>query len=875
MALSVVGVNAANGFHAPGAGFTLAHVTPAANDLVLGGAGMNGTPATHDIELPVELTDIALLAEDWTAGQDGMARVGDLNLALGTEDANYTFRNAVGSAGNEELAGGCITIRGADTTDPYRVTPAARHKVFVNDNAVVTPPSIGGTANGEPALLPGDMVVCMHFMLGNAFDETGSPAPPTGMVMPAGGEVTGNRRNFFIAYKVLEAGDLSSGTFTPTAWQHVYDTGEGAENSYTVILAIAQGAPNITAVDDVTLDDGQTAVGITLTGGGADQGTGKVVISPNSDPEDAGAVDQTPTAWADDAISFTAVLGGLGADPTLTLFVRNDAGEWSNGFDIDFNAPSGKTEVTVEVVNITAVVSDGADTVITAPGHGIATAQEFFAYDCQGAVELNSPAPVNGTTTFYQGTAEDADTIRIVGLDSSGWGAYTGGGKLSTGIPIFYGQTPTIEDGDIVVHDTLTTPGGHTLTISPDGVPSHDGLLDTAQQTYVFNIYDLSADAMLGQATGVLNNDPPDLIEDPIPEQNWVKGIAVALDFSVYIDDPNMDATTAMLTRKRPWMSDLVDEVTTGTPDEGDVSDFITVQYTDVWGYVSSWDVAINIDDSATVPDVDDGDVAITTAIAQIEALGFNDVQPVPQVSGAVARENVISQVPAAGTIHPLDDPIVLTYSSEEGVVVTVDGSGDFALVASKGAAGAVVVDGSGEPALTGRKQARSGITIDASGDLPIGGRKQAAAAENVGATAEITFVGDAIGANPSGIARIEASAAFETVGFKRTGGAESVTASLDVAIVPTPARGGSVVFDGSGDASIAGIGGRLAEERVSGTSDLVVAGQKGGIGQLEVDAVADFVLTGLGPRPIFDTENIVCAARFSHPITAQRDVSE
>jgi hypothetical protein len=81
-----------------------------------------------------------------------------------------------------------------------------------------------------------------------------------------------------------------------------------------------------------------TQTGIVITGASfeAAQGTGSVRISPTDNVNDAGAVTQTVTAWADTSITFTAVKGSL-PQGTLYLFVTNNSSlSNATGFPVSF-----------------------------------------------------------------------------------------------------------------------------------------------------------------------------------------------------------------------------------------------------------------------------------------------------------------------------------------------------------------------------------------------------------------------------------------------------------------------------------------------------------------------------------------------------------
>jgi hypothetical protein len=91
------------------------------------------------------------------------------------------------------------------------------------------------------------------------------------------------------------------------------------------LVASAAGAPNITSLG-TKLEPGQALV---IDGGsfGAETGDAAVTISPADDIGDAGAVVQTPTAWADDQITVaSADTTGMADGDTVYVFVTDSAG---------------------------------------------------------------------------------------------------------------------------------------------------------------------------------------------------------------------------------------------------------------------------------------------------------------------------------------------------------------------------------------------------------------------------------------------------------------------------------------------------------------------------------------------------------------------
>lgn len=77
----------------------------------------------------------------------------------------------------------------------------------------------------------------------------------------------------------------------------------------------------------------ETGVVVTCTGAGATKGAGALIISPSDNINDAGAITQTTTAWADTSVTFTASLSTFTPFAQLYLFVKNNSAQSnSSGF---------------------------------------------------------------------------------------------------------------------------------------------------------------------------------------------------------------------------------------------------------------------------------------------------------------------------------------------------------------------------------------------------------------------------------------------------------------------------------------------------------------------------------------------------------------
>ncbi|MEO1203193.1 MAG: PASTA domain-containing protein, partial [Pseudomonadota bacterium] len=553
------------------------------------------------------------------------------------------------------------------------------------------PPSIGGSANSEPDLEPGDLAVMFHYMHENPFNNGGTPAGPTGTTLSA--QVTGNRRNLFIATRVLQAGDIVSGTYTPDAFQHVYDAGEGAHNSYVAIVVVRQAlvAPTYTQIPNVS---SRSDVAYTLTAEMTANcslyavAVEKDVTAPTiaqvkagNDSGDTAAIAAANKAFSEDTAD-SMELGGTLAFPIHDVYAvaANSAGDATlvslTGEQLE--PAIGKQHVTLSLVGITGVANTNPAEV-TAPGHGFATGQQIRIFGVTGMTEVNSPAPVNGIADFHTLTSIDGNTFSLDGVDATSFPAYSGGGHVAPGVSTLETVSPPASDGDIAVADSVTRPGGYAVTFHTDGTFSYAANGDDSRQSILVAVYDVSAATLSPAATSAANNAGPTLIDAPIPVQLWRQGIAIdPLDFSALVGDREGDVLSWALVGAPAWML-LTDAVLSGTPDIGVTSDNVVLTATDSLGYSTDFTVDYSIADTAIVPDV--VGTSLAAAIDALEAAGFDNIAFASTQTGAVAIGEVALQDPSATTVHSTDDPVLLTV--KETIAVAVAASPDVAGVVS------------------------------------------------------------------------------------------------------------------------------------------------------------------------------------------------
>ena len=104
-------------------------------------------------------------------------------------------------------------------------------------------------------------------------------------------------------------------------------------------------------------------------------------------------------------------------------------------------------------------ISNANPTVVTAPGHGFSNGAYVQIQGVEGMTEINQDA-----TEAYQVTGVFSDQFQLVGMDSTAFGVYTGGGTVKqvtntvTGMSYLLGQqVVAVGDGAIILQPTTVT----------------------------------------------------------------------------------------------------------------------------------------------------------------------------------------------------------------------------------------------------------------------------------------------------------------------------------------------------------------------------------------------------------------------------------
>lgn len=168
-------------------------------------------------------------------------------------------------------------------------------------------------------------------------------------------------------------------------------------------------AGTITSPTPTTILDLQTSVTITGTSFGASQGSGLVLISPTNSGVDAGAISQSVTSWSDTSITFTAGKGTLKFG-TRYLFVKDNAGTYSNGWAITFSPQTGWA-----YVDLVSVASPPSIRLTSTPDLAIGDEILYGGIVGSGTVAVNNDATFNAAPTVI------SFDFRV--NDGTGWGS--------------------------------------------------------------------------------------------------------------------------------------------------------------------------------------------------------------------------------------------------------------------------------------------------------------------------------------------------------------------------------------------------------------------------------------------------------------------
>lgn len=144
----------------------------------------------------------------------------------------------------------------------------------------------------------------------------------------------------------------------------------------------------------------------------------------------------------------------------------------------------------------------------------------------------------------------------------------------TTGYTMADGASPALAAGDVWIAP-LATPAGFALTVRPNGEVVYAANGNTARQQISVDVYDLSANALMGATTFTFNNQLPTPTPDaPDFPNGMLFGQAINIDLRLLRPDPEGDTVTVTAVDIPSWAS-IVSSHLLGTVAGSDEQDFI------------------------------------------------------------------------------------------------------------------------------------------------------------------------------------------------------------------------------------------------------------------------------------------------------------
>lgn len=239
---------------------------------------------------------------------------------------------------------------------------------------------------------------------------------PTNYTLSQQEDASFNALNYASAMRQLEAATDDPSAYTiSTARAHQAVTAIYRGTSPGVSVSITDAGDELYQVGDT--------VAVVGSNFGATQGSGRVVISPTDNINDAGAVVQTVTAWANTTVNITAVRGALAFATNLFLFVEEDSGSSNaSGYVVQFEPLVQVNRTLVSPADGSALANDSGNSM---------------------AVWRNRP-PTGAPDQELSGLSADGNGDLVVTIENTG---------LSDGDPIWV----AVFDDDAVVANAQGT----------------------------------------------------------------------------------------------------------------------------------------------------------------------------------------------------------------------------------------------------------------------------------------------------------------------------------------------------------------------------------------------------------------------------------
>jgi len=327
--------------------------------------------------------------------------------------------------------------------------------------------------------------------------------------------------------------------------------------------------------------------------------------------------------------------------------------------------PTGKQYVTVALISISAITKANPAAITTSTPHGRTTGDWVEVFGAGGMTQING--------AWTPCTVVDSTHLTLNGVDSSAYTTYTSAGNVTWGRSCFAGASTAVVSGDVLIADA-TDGQGAAVSFTAEGVAIFT-TTSLARQSFVKDVYSVSAGNFIGSATEYENDAPPIAAGQSLqlPYVLFPLNQQTSTDLSAFFVDPQGDVPTITAVSALPANRILSGTSLQGTPTVNAVTQF-TIQATNASG--ESAQLQLN---------VVDGGIAVPNAIGLIQSdgeslaqgnfLAFQSgTQNDPNPAGPAPLGTIISQSPAPGTIVNPGTTVIYAISSGVSSIVTPGG---------------------------------------------------------------------------------------------------------------------------------------------------------------------------------------------------------
>lgn len=482
---------------------------------------------------------------------------------------------------------------------------------------------------------------------------------------------TWNNGDSVVPFAVSPPTGLTTNGYTITAGVTGGTVGAGAVGTYSGL--VYRAANN--SVSTLIADSAPFNFTVASSGAAPSFSAGPTLTSANTDGYTFGVTsNQTATCWlgvyvrgsatptAAQVIAGTgtgfvshfssaltlAVAGSVSAtgltNPTYDLYLALTNGSGNSAvspFTAQLKAPpTGKQYVPI-VVNAISAITKANPAKVTSTAHGRTTGDEVQVFGVSGMTQING--------TFTTCTVVDVNNVTLDGIDSTAFSTYTSAGILSFGQSVYSGASTLVATGDVGIADLATPEDGLQVNLFPNGAVSLLAGAVLRRQSFVFDFYDVSGNALVGVATSYFQDVAP----LPPPGLQIIPGVFLAANQVVSVnagtlatDVQNDTLSVSLSGLPSPLTLSGVNIVgTTGTSSITAVTGTWTNNSTDnasgvfnlVIGTVNPPNLA-----GLTQPQID-------SALAQVYLTATYGTQPDPNPLGPAALGLAIAQSPPFG----------------------------------------------------------------------------------------------------------------------------------------------------------------------------------------------------------------------------------